>query len=203
MLIYAMRIFDRFNQLPVSLAILCDSNSTWRPKDHLLTSPGSSLEFNFTTIKLLDYREQWEGLKSNPNPFAVVVMAHLKAQETKNKAQERKNWKFQLVRGLYDRSYNRSQILDLFRFIDFVIVLPEGLSDSFWNDLKTYEEERKMTYVTSVEKIGFKRGEQEGRETAQKEIALKMIGEQVPLETIARLTELSIEQIQELQSQQG
>jgi hypothetical protein len=200
MLIYAMRIFDRFNQLPVSLAILCDSNSTWRPKDHLLTSPGSSLEFNFTTIKLLDYAEQWEALESNSNPFAVVVMTHLKAQE-------RKNWKFQLVRGLYDKSYNRRQILDLFRFIDWVIVLPEGLGDSFWNDLKTYEEERKMTYVTSIEKIGFKRGEQEGRESGkqetQKEIALKMIGEQVPLETIARLTELSIEQIQELQSQQG
>ena len=51
-----------------------------------------------------------------------------------------------------------------------------------------------MTYVTSVEKIGFNR--------AQKEIALKMLEEQVPLETIARLTKLSIEQIQELQSLQ-
>jgi hypothetical protein len=66
MLICAMRIFDRFNQLPVSLAILCDPNSTWRLKDHLLTSPVFSLE-------------------SNPNPFAVVVMAHLQAQEMKNK----------------------------------------------------------------------------------------------------------------------
>jgi hypothetical protein len=203
MLVYAMRIFDRFNQLPVSLAILCDSNSTWRPKDHLLTSPGSSLEFNFTAIKLLDYAEQWSALESNPNPFAVVVMAHLKAQETKNKAQERKNWKFQLVRGLYDRSYNRSQILDLFRFIDFVIVLPEGLSDSFWNDLKIYEEERKMTYVTSVEKIGFKRGEQEGEHKAQIKIALKMLAKGMSPEDIASLTELTIEQIQELQFQQG
>jgi hypothetical protein len=203
MLVYAMRIFDRFNQLPVSLAILCDSNSTWRPKDHLLTSPGSSLEFNFTAIKLLDYREQWAALESNANPFAMVVMAHLKAQETKNKAQERRNWKFQLVRGLYDRSYNRSQILDLFRFIDFVIVLPEGLSDSFWNDLKTYEEERKMTYVTSVEKIGFKRGEQEGEHKAQIKIALKMLAKGMSPEDIASLTELTIEQIQELQFQQG
>ena len=50
-------------------------------------------------IKLLDYGRQWESLESNPNPFAVVVMAHLKAQEMKNKAQERKNWKFQLVDG--------------------------------------------------------------------------------------------------------
>jgi hypothetical protein len=198
MLIYALRIFDRFHQLPSSLAILCDSNSTWRPKDHLLTAPGSSLEFSFTTIKLLDYGEQWAALESNPNPFAVVVMAQLKAQEMKNKAQERKNWKFQLVRGLYDRSYNRSQILDLFRFIDFIIVLPEGLSNSFWNDLKTYEEERKMTYVTSVEKIGIKKGRQEERQ----EIALKMLVEKLPLETIARLTELSISEVERLAIEQ-
>ncbi len=51
-----------------------------------------------------------------------------------------------------------------------------------------------MTYVSSVEKIGFNH--------SQEEIALKMLEEQVPLENIVRLTELSIEQVQELQSQQ-
>jgi hypothetical protein len=196
MLIYSLRILDRFNQLPSSLAILCDSNSSWRPQEHLLTAPGSSLEFNFTAIKLLDYQKQWVALESNANPFAVVVMAHLKAQEMKIKDQERKNWKLQLVRGLYDRSYNRRQILDLFKFIDWIIVLPEGLSESFWNDLKTYEEDRKMTYVTSVEKIGFKRGEQETR----KEIALKLLGKGMSVEDVASATELSINQVQELQS---
>jgi predicted transposase/invertase (TIGR01784 family) len=76
-------------------------------------------------------------------------------------------------------------------------VLPEGLSESFWNDLKTYEEERKMTYVTSVEKIGFKRGEQETR----KEIALKLLGKGMSVEDVASATELSINQVQELQAQ--
>ncbi len=52
-----------------------------------------------------------------------------------------------------------------------------------------------------LEKIAA--AEQRGEQETQIKIALKMIGEQVPLETIARLTELSIEQIQELQSQQG
>jgi predicted transposase/invertase (TIGR01784 family) len=75
-------------------------------------------------------------------------------------------------------------------------------NNSFWNELKTYEEEKKMTYVTSVEKIGFKRGEEKGRQETQKEIALEMLQEQVSVETIARLTKLSIEQIQELQPQQ-
>ncbi|MEB3292977.1 MAG: DUF4351 domain-containing protein, partial [Synechococcales bacterium] len=30
---------------------------------------------------------------------------------------------------------------------------------SFWEELRTYEEERKMPYITSVEEIGYERGE--------------------------------------------
>jgi hypothetical protein len=150
----------------------------------------------------LDYQEQWVTLENSTNPFATVVMAHLKAQETKSKAQERKNWKFQLVRGLYEKGYNRGQVLDLFRFIDWIIVLPESLSNSFWNDLKIYEEEKKMTYITSIEKIGQKVGEEIGFNRAQKEIALKMLEEKVPLESISRLTELSISEVERLAKEQ-
>ena len=67
-----------------------------------------------------------------------------------------------------------------------------------------------MTYITSVEKIGFKRGLQEGERKGlqegelkgKQEIVLSMLEEQMPLETIARLSNLSVEQIQEIQSQQ-
>jgi hypothetical protein len=65
--------------------------------------------------------------------------------------------------------------------------------------------------IAAAEQVGEQRGEQRGEQETQIKIALKMLGEQVPLETIARLTELSIseverfanEQIQELQSRQG
>jgi hypothetical protein len=202
MLVYALRIYDRFKQFPSSLAILCDANTEWRPSEHLLTAPGARLEFYFTGLKLLDYLERWAELEASLNPFAVVVMAHLKAQELKNQASERKNWKFLLVRGLYEKSYNKDQILDLFKFIDWILVLPEALSNSFWNDLKTYEEEKKMTYITSVEKIGFKRGQQEGRQETQQEIVVAMLAEQIPLETIARLTKLSIAEVEHIANDQ-
>jgi SOS response regulatory protein OraA/RecX len=203
MLTYALRIYDFFDQPACSLAILCDSNAQWRPQEHLLVTPGSRLTFEFTAIKLLDYREQWSALETSNNPFATVVMAHLKAQETQTKSLERKNWKFQLVRELYEKGYNRSQVLDLFRFIDWIIVLPEGLSNSFWNDLKSYEQEKKMTYITSVEKIGFKRGQQEGRKEGEQKIILKMLGKGMSVEEIATITDLSIAEVEHLaQSQQ-
>jgi hypothetical protein len=191
-LIYAIRIFDLFQQLPCSLAILCDSNVTWRPKEKILATQGSRLIFEFTAVKLLDYQAQWADLEASMNPFATVVMAHLKAQQTKSKAEERKTWKIELMRGLYEKGYNRGQIVELFKFVDWLIVLPAKLEESFWNDLKTLEEERKMPFVTSVERIGYQRGQKETIE----EVILKMLEEQVPLETIAKVADLSISELE-------
>jgi predicted transposase/invertase (TIGR01784 family) len=42
---------------------------------------------------------------------------------------------------------------------------------------------------------------QEGKQEDRQEIALKMLRENIPLEVIARITELSIERLQSLQSQ--
>ncbi|MEY4518376.1 MAG: hypothetical protein RLZZ499_975, partial [Cyanobacteriota bacterium] len=194
MLIYAIRIYSRFKQLPCSLAILCDSTTDWRPNEWCLVSPSSRLEFSFTSIKLMDYQEQWEWLESSQNPFAAVAMAHLKAEELKGKAQERKNWKFLLVQGLYEKGYNEYQIKDLFRFIDWIMVLPERLSNSFWNDLKAYEQAKNMTYITSVEEIGIKKGKEE--------IVLVMLTKGLSVEEITSLTGMTIQQVKEIKSKQ-
>ena len=50
----------------------------------------------------------------------------------------------------------------LFSFIDWVMSLPRELSQRFWNRLISFEEEYKMPYVTSVEKIGIEKGMQQG-----------------------------------------
>jgi hypothetical protein len=39
------------------------------------------------------------------------------------------------------------------------MILPEGLKQAFWDELRTYEEERTMPYITSVEQIGMEKGE--------------------------------------------
>ena len=44
------------------------------------------------------------------------------------------------------------------------------------------------------------RGEQRGKQEDRQEIALRMLRESIPLDVIARITELTIEQIQSLQS---
>ena len=107
----------------------------------------------------MDYETQWNQLEQSRNPFAVVVMSHLKPRETTDSAIDRKTWKLRLVKRLYELGYSRSEVLNLFRFIDWVVILPEGLKRTFWDELKTYEEDRKMPYITSVEEIGYERCE--------------------------------------------
>jgi hypothetical protein len=128
MLVYHLRIFDRFHSHATSLAILCDGQARWRPNQYHFSSPDTEILFRFGMVKLLDYRQLWPELENNSNLFAVVVMAHLKAQETRRNSQQRKTWKLTLIRKLYERGYERREILNLFRFIDWVMILPKGLA---------------------------------------------------------------------------
>jgi hypothetical protein len=72
--------------------------------------------------------------------------------------------------GTLRNSWPSSQdILELFRFIDWVMILPEELEEQFSDGLVQYEEEMKMPYVTSVERLGRARGRMEGRTEGRSE----------------------------------
>jgi hypothetical protein len=165
--VYSLRIFELYRQIPVSLAILCDDSLSWRPHSYSVDYPDTQLSFNFGIVKLLDWNDQIEELESSNNPFSVVVLAHLKLIETKRSVEQRKAWKFRLTKMLYERGYERQQILDLYKFVDWLMVLPEILEREFWQELQTYEEERKVTYVTNAERFGFERGIQEGEQRGE------------------------------------
>jgi predicted DNA-binding ribbon-helix-helix protein len=149
----------------------------------------------------LDYQSQWLQLEHSQNPFAIVVMAHLKTQETKRRASDRKTWKITLVKRLYEAGYSRSDVLNLFNFVDWLMILPEGLKQAFWQELKTYEEERKMPYITSVEQIGYDRGMKVGEETGQRSLILRLLTRKVgsiPDRTLDCINHLSIAQLESL-----
>ncbi|MGA7937443.1 MAG: hypothetical protein WCA35_28085, partial [Kovacikia sp.] len=146
----------------VSLAILTDDRPNWRPQEFQAELWGSEITFRFPIVKLLDYGQEWQALEDSLNPFATVVMAHLKALETKGNEVQRKDWKFNLTRRLYEKDYERQDVLNLFRFIDWVITLPPALADEFKADLERFERENQMPYVTSIERRAEERGLQQG-----------------------------------------
>jgi predicted transposase/invertase (TIGR01784 family) len=182
---------------------LGDERDTWRPEPFESDLWGCEVSFRFPIIKLIDYLPHWAELEASQNPFAIVVMAHLKTKETRNDSVARKEWKFKLTRLLYERGYERQDILNLFRFIDWILELPEDLKRSFRDDLEEYERENQMPYVTSIERMGIEQGIEQGEDRATQKIALNLLRKNIPLETIAEVTGLTIEQLQQLQASQG
>jgi len=113
--VYNYRCFDRFRQQVVSLVVLGDEGPSWRPSSYGYKFYGFRLHLKFPIVKLLDYESKWDALEQSTNPFAVMIMAHLKTKATNDDMEQRRQWKWTLVRGLYERGYNKGDILELFR----------------------------------------------------------------------------------------
>ena len=158
MFVYHYRIRDRFGARCATFGILADDDPSWRPgefRDELL---GTELVMRFSTAKLMDYEADWPALENETNPFAVVVMAHAGTRATAADPHARLDWKFRLTRRLFERGHDRQQIIGLYRFIDWVMALPDDLELEYDRQVDEYQEDRKMEYLSSMERRAMERG---------------------------------------------
>ncbi len=162
MFVYHYRLLDRYNKRVVSLAVLGDSRADWRPNRYSHRLWDCGVEFDFPIVKLLDFDD--DALEESDNPFATLVLAHLKTQETLGSAGNRYSWKLRLIKGLYDRGLGADQIRQLFRFVDWMMELPTDMEKYFSDELHRFEEEKRMPYVTSVERLAHQQGIEQGIE---------------------------------------
>jgi Domain of unknown function (DUF4351) len=94
---------------------------------------------------------------------------------------------------MYERGYSRQEVIDLFRFIEWVLMLPPELEKAFKNDLATYEEEKNMPYISNLER--------ESREAGKAELVIKLLNRKtgkVSEEALVKIEALPIEQLEKL-----
>jgi hypothetical protein len=101
--------------------------------------------------------------ESGGNPFALVTQAHQETQKTRQNPAMRFESKLRLTRSLYTRGWSREKIIGLFHFVDWNVRLPDNLEDRLWLEINKIEEEGKMPYISSVERIGYRRGWDDGK----------------------------------------
>jgi hypothetical protein len=162
----------------ISLAILGDEKEKWRPSNYGYDLGGCQLKLNFPTIKLLDYQQKWSELETNLNPFAIMIMAHLKTKATTSNLTEREQWKWYLIRSLYDKEYSKLEIVKLFKFIDAMMTLPALLQQNLNQKIIKYEEEKVMPLVSPFEQMAKEEGLQLGlqqRIDQDKELIIRLI----------------------------
>ena len=162
MYVYNYRIFDLYQRSVVSLAVLADDRPKWRPNCYASELWGCHIDFQFPMVKLLDYQRNPTLLQESTNPFAILVAAHLTTQQTRQDPHSRYQGKLSLVKSLYRRGLSRQGIVELFRLIDWMMVLPEGAEIQFQQALREFEDENQMPYVTSIERLAREEGLSQG-----------------------------------------
>ena len=152
------RIFDRHDPPVASLVILSDPHTGWRPSEFGYSVFGSEMKLRFPAIKLLDFRTDEARLRRSNNPFAIVTLAHLKALETRRSPNARMKAKLELIRLLRERKEMRRDVMDLLRFIDWELSLPENKELEMREILEKEDNEMGKKYVTSWERMAMKQG---------------------------------------------
>ncbi|MBF0262472.1 MAG: DUF4351 domain-containing protein, partial [Magnetococcales bacterium] len=160
MYVYQYRAYDLYQVPVVGVAVLADDDSGWRPDEYRYDLWGTRQSYRFTAIKLIDIPS--EDLENSTNPFACVTLAHIQAKQTRHRPEARYQAKRRLIRSLYEHGYDRQHVIDLFRFIDWVLHLPNHLDEQLGMDIIEFEESHKMPYISGIERRGHERGMQEG-----------------------------------------
>ncbi|MCI0643100.1 MAG: hypothetical protein L0Y72_18455 [Gemmataceae bacterium] len=168
---FARRMFDYnvaawqlHGKTVVSLAVLCDDRPEWRPNAFTYGQWGCKMELSFRVAKLLDHAGDVAVLEASDNPFAAIVLAHLQALATHGDPATRQQWKRRIIKGLYRGHWSKEDVRELFRLIDWIMTLPEDLDEALRTEIHEFEEEQKMPYITSFERLAKKEGREEGRE---------------------------------------
>jgi len=196
MFTYGYRIYDKYQKPIVSCAILTDDNKTWRPNRFQIGLAGSYLSSEFLIIKLIDYKGKKSQLESSNNPFASVILVQLAALDLKSKPnEERKQVKFVLTRRLYEKGFNKREVCNLYKFIDWLIGLPQPLELEYLNKVYDLEEAKKMPYISSAERFGMEKGREEGLE----KVARHLLKEGAKPAYIKKITGLSLVKIKHIQ----
>jgi len=101
---------------------------------------------------------------------------------------------------LYNKGWDKNDILNIYKFIDWIIVLPEELELQYQIAIEEVEEDNNMAYITTAERVGMKRGieigrqerRQEGLQECRQEIAKKMMQEGLDIKIIKKITGVEI-----------
>jgi len=200
---YNYRLYDRYRRPVASLAVLADEAEDWKPTHFGYQLFGCEVGIRFPTVKIVDYADQAEALLADPNPFALVTAAHLFTRQTKGDPEQRYAAKWRLAKLLYERSWDKQRIIDLFSVIDWLMRLPTELEKRLMQEVYTLERNVTMPYVTSAERFGIEKGllqgRQEGRQEGEATLLQSLLARRfgtLPDAVRARLAGATVEQLE-------
>jgi hypothetical protein len=68
-------------------------------------------------------------------------------------------------RGLDERGLSATDVRELFRVMDWIMELPLTIRNHFWQDAEKIQEEKRMPFISTPERVGKERGLRKAIET--------------------------------------
>jgi len=192
MFIYNYRVYDRYHRDVISLAVLTDSEPEFRPTEYVRELLGCRQTFTFPVVKLIDYAQ--EELEKSTSPFALVTQIHLEYLSAGTDNRKRFDARVALTHRLYRRGFTRDQIVRLYRFLGFLMRLPEPLAIKYRQELASIEGELSMPYITDTERLAKSEGLTEGQlQRAREDVieALEIRFKEIPYQLREAITHVN------------
>ena len=124
MFTYFYRIWDRYQQKVMSIAIFTDDNKDFKPHKFVYEYEKTCNTYEFDTFKVLEKSEQELNIPNNP--FSVVMLTAKKALKRQNLADEQQLiWKKDLVLALREANYSGDKIRQILSFIPYYVSFRE------------------------------------------------------------------------------
>ena len=92
----------------------------------------------------------------------MLTVAHILTKRTKKKPQARYDAKFKLIRMLYQRGWEKEEMIKFLGVIDWLMSLPEAFDVKLRDEVHALDEENRMRYMTSFERLAMAEGMQQG-----------------------------------------
>jgi hypothetical protein len=150
----------------VTMTILADLDPDWRPDEYHYERLGCEVLFRFPCCKLLDILPQLESDLSLP---ALAAKAQIAALRTSRHPDQRLAVRWQLTRALYGSGYTKEEIRESYRLIAWMMKLPPPQTLLFRRQMRDYEKEIAMPFLTDVEESAMEEGRQAGRQQGLQE----------------------------------
>jgi hypothetical protein len=175
MFTYFYRIFDTYDKAIASLAILADTNKTWRPNRFHQKIWQSEISRTYEVVKLIDYKSRTAELGNHPNPFAMVVLVQLAAMETQPDDQQRLLTKLEFFRSLCNRGWPLEKCMSMYKFLDAILGLNRNFEVEYIKRVKRIEEEYNMTFTLTAERHGYENGIQKGVHLGEAGLLMRLL----------------------------
>jgi predicted transposase/invertase (TIGR01784 family) len=188
---YFARIYEKYD-LPIYPIVIFSFDEPKRaePKVHTITFPDLEvLKFEFAAIQLNQI--SWRDYLNQQNPVAAALMAKMNIAP-----EERPQVKAECLRLLTTLRLDPARMQLISGFIDTYLNLNETEEQAFKAAISTMGLEQREEYMEIVTSW-----ERKGSQKAFEQVAINLLREGLAVEMVAKVTELTVERVQQLQAE--